>query len=181
MTTEDNRSGEAGFTLVEVLAATAILTVVMLATLQVLDVTVRGAARDNARVDALRESRVGLDRMVRELRHAPAIGSASSGERLVATVRRRGVTTDVTLDCGASSVTTPGARRCVRTRGAVSETLIDGVRPGEPVFTYTPDDPGPSAARHVALRLRLGVGGGRSDGYAGDLFVEDGTVLRNAP
>lgn len=67
---EDLRSDERGFSLVELLIVTLLLTLVLGATLSVLDRTNPQAAADTERGQAIRDVQRGVDRMMRELRQA---------------------------------------------------------------------------------------------------------------
>ena len=165
---------ERGFTLVELLAGMLVLVIVMLATLQVLDDSTRISTRDNERAQAIQEAQVGLDRMVRELRHATTV--AGNGTTLMATIQRRGVTTaNVIFNCDTTNVAN-GVRRCTRQVGfaGTPEVLIDRVRGTTPVFTYTG-----SPTKFVRVRVETAADGGKAGGYRESVVFTDGTGLRN--
>lgn len=173
---------ERGFTLVELLVGMTILVGVMMATFSVLDESTRMASRDNERSTAIDEARVGIDRMVRELRHARLVTTATP-QVLTVTVLRRGVDQQVQFNC-STPMPAPNAtlRRCTRSvAGGPAEVLVDRVRPIGPdtsAFTYTPATGTP---RHVAVRLGVAVDGGKHGGYRQSLVLNDGTRLRNVP
>jgi type II secretory pathway component PulJ len=64
------RSGEAGFTLVEVLVAAAMMFAVLFALYTVFDVSVRAFGYGGDRVEAVGNARLAVDRMEREIRAA---------------------------------------------------------------------------------------------------------------
>jgi len=65
-----NRSGETGFTLVEVLVAAAMMFAVLFALYAVFDVSVRAFGYGGDRVEAVANARLAMDRMTREIRAA---------------------------------------------------------------------------------------------------------------
>jgi prepilin-type N-terminal cleavage/methylation domain-containing protein len=170
--------GEAGFTLVELLVAMGLLVVVMLAAMAVLDGSGQTATRDGQRAHAIREAQVGIDQMVRELRHTRVV-HAHGAQVLDVTVVRRGVEQRVVFDCSIAHPDRPGTRRCTRTGGGSSRLLVDGVRDlggDSSAFAYTPSS-GP--VRHVRIRLAVAADGGHGSGYTHDLVLTSGTALRN--
>ena len=171
---------ERGFSLIELLVGMLILVLLMLATFSVLDDSTKVALRDNERTSAIREAQVGLDRMIRELRHTRLVNSATA-QRLDVNVTRRGTDTRVVFDCGVAVPGATGLRRCTRTpAGGNAEVLVDRVRDigaDTSAFTYTPV----AAPTHVRVRLGVAVDGGRKGGYKQNLVLTDGTALRNVP
>lgn len=172
---------ERGFTLVELLVSATILVLIMMATFSVLDGSSKTARRDTERAHAIREAQVGIDRMVRELRHTQTVHSASA-QVLDVTVLQRGVTQRVVFDCSVASPGTPGARRCTRTpSGGSADVLVDRVRnigADSSAFAYTPPS---GTIRHVMVRLGVAADGGRAEGYRNDVVLSNGTALRNVP
>jgi len=65
-----NRDGEAGFTLVEVMVAAAMMFAVLFALYAVFDVSVRAFSYGGDRVEAVANARLAMDRMTREIRAA---------------------------------------------------------------------------------------------------------------
>lgn len=172
---------ERGFSLIELLVAMTVLATVMLATLAVLDSSSRMARSDTDRASAIQEAQVGLDRMVRELRHARAVNSASP-QVLDVMVLQRGVARRVVFDCSVAHPSTTGQRRCTRSAdGGAAAVLVDRVRNIGAVsgaFTYTPATGTP---KHVTVRLGVAVDDGRTGGHFRSLVLTDGTALRNVP
>jgi len=173
-----------GFTLVELLVGMVVVMVVMLATFSVLDDSTRMAGHDNERALAIREGQVGIDRLVRELRHARAVHAATA-QVLDVTVQRRGAVTRVVFRCDAA--VSAGVRACTRTpSGGAAEVLVKRVRDvgtDPSAFSYTPQSPPAPLAgiRHVTVRLGLAVDGGASAGHRRDVVLSDGTAMRNVP
>jgi prepilin-type N-terminal cleavage/methylation domain-containing protein len=172
---------ERGFTVVELLVAMTVLVGVMLATFSVLDDSVRFARSDTERASAIREAQVGIDRMVRELRHTRLVHAAAQ-QVLDVTVVRRGVDQRVVFDCGVNVPGSGGLRRCTRTpAGGPTTTLVDRVRnvgSDSKAFDYTPAT---GTVRHVTVRLAVAVDGGRKGGQRRSFILTDGTALRNVP
>jgi prepilin-type N-terminal cleavage/methylation domain-containing protein len=175
----DRARAERGFTLVELLVASMVLVIVLMATLTALDGSKRLAAQEVERGHAITDARAGLDRMVRELRHATAVTTPTANSFTV-TVARRGVTTtNITFECN----TALNPNRCARrvNGSAPGEPIVEQLRvdAGDgPVFSYVTTAAG--VVRHVAVRLpiRLDGGPGRR-GYSGRAVLRDGTELRN--
>lgn len=181
-------SGEEGFGLVEVLVVTTMLVVVAIALLNILDATVRQTPKDIEWTHAIAEGRVGMARMVRELRQAEVIHGATPNR------------VDFELPTGSGSrrvmyaCDVPEAsgtrRRCTRVEAAANGVLpapatgtevVARVQNGtseDPVFTYTPDAIG---ARYVQARVLVPSSGTRpaADGFKHPVVLEDGTYLRN--
>ncbi len=172
---------ERGFSLIELLVAMTVLAAVMVATLGVLDSSSRMARSDTERASAIQEAQVGLDRMVRELRHTRAVNSASP-QVLDVMVLQRGLARRVVFDCSVAHPTAAGQRRCTRSAdGGTAEVLVDRVRAvgtDSQAFAYTPATGTP---KHVTVRLGVAVDAGRAGGHTRSLVVTDGTALRNVP
>lgn len=162
-------SSEAGFTLVEMLAAVSLSVIVLLATLTTLDGFSNSAARQTRITDANDQVRRFMDRVVSDLRQAASITVASPAN-LVYTVRdsatqtrtericrnaanelwRTSVTTAVTF---TSSCPTPGtpASKITELKAASSAA--------GPLFRY--DSATPADVRSVGLTFALDSGDGR--------------------
>lgn len=78
--TTEIRHGEDGFTLIELLVAMGLSIIVLLATLQSLDVFTSSAARQTKLTDANEQVRTTMDRTVRELRGASSILRATASD-----------------------------------------------------------------------------------------------------
>jgi hypothetical protein len=159
-----------------------VMMVVMTATLAVLDSSSRLSNREAERSQAIREAQVGLDRMVRELRHTRVVHSAGA-QVIEVEVFRRGVQRRVRYDCSVPHPQQTATRRCVRvpiTPAGASEVLVDGLRTvggSSTVFSYTPAA-GP--ARYVSIRLGASPRPTGPNPRLTPTVIEDGTELRNA-
>jgi prepilin-type N-terminal cleavage/methylation domain-containing protein len=181
-------SAQDGFTLVEVLVVSLLSLVAVLAVLGTLDTAARTVPRDVEWTHAIAEGRTGMDRMVREVRHASVVHGATPNridfETTIGGVRRR-----VMYACDVAEVTGP-LRRCVRVEAAsgavlpapaTGATVVARLQNGtaeDPTFTFTPDAISP---RYVTARLLVpSTGERRDDGRPGHAVVlEDGAELRN--
>jgi prepilin-type N-terminal cleavage/methylation domain-containing protein len=168
---------DAGFTLVELLAAMAISTLVLLATLTTLDTFSRNASQQTRITDANDQVRAAMDRVVADLRQAATIEVARSRD-LVYTVtesatatRRERLCLDSAKYLWRSSVTTaaPAAPMAAGTpcpttgSGAFKVTQLQSANStSNPLFHY--DSATASSVRSVGLTIALDAGnGGRTD------------------
>lgn len=127
--------GEAGFTLVELLVAAAILAVVLTAVLALLDNSNQVAANDQERNVTLNEETNALHRMTLELRQAyqvlyPTSGTSTNKFDVLVRLMRGGVPTElrVIYDC-SNTVLSTGMQQCVRYEGPASNTSNPGTPP----------------------------------------------------
>ena len=167
--TDELRRGEDGFALVELLTAISISLIVLLATLQSLDLFTSNAAQQTRVTDANDQVRTTMDRLTRDMRGAAAITRATPND-LVYTVpvTTSPVTTGIRTErlcvdsttlratsSVAASATTP-APACTGTKLATLRSAT------ETPFTYdstaTPADP--TLVRNVGLSLSLDASGG---------------------
>jgi prepilin-type N-terminal cleavage/methylation domain-containing protein len=95
MTARDvTRDGESGFTMIELLVAMAISTIVLLATLQSLDVFTTHAAQQARVTDANEQVRRIMDRTVSDLRGASVITTAAATDLVYTVAEPTGVRTE---------------------------------------------------------------------------------------
>lgn len=170
-----DRTGEAGFTLVEVLVAATLMVLVVGTVLTVLDQTTRVSAQDRERALAIREAEGQLGAMVREARQAFRVRQATS-TRLDLDVHVQGATRRVVFDCGSGRCT----RQVLNADGTPAQpaaTIVERVVPGSTVFT--PAQQG-GVVVYVAVTLRVPARGARQVGYRHEVRLEDGFALRNA-
>ncbi|QYJ14400.1 Type IV minor pilin PilW [Rubrobacter xylanophilus DSM 9941] len=94
------RGGEEGFTLVEMMVTIVIMLTVFFALHAVFETSMRIFGFSNNKVEAVENARVGMERMVRELRMAYPYGKASSppDERLLSTMGETQITFGNDLD-----------------------------------------------------------------------------------
>lgn len=175
---------EGGFTLPELLTSIAIFAFLLVALLGVLDAGARHAPRDQERALAIRDTQVGVARMVRELRQAYRLeGWGSNFIRF--DVRRLSTNTNllVEYDCGNAN---PG--KCVRRQAAVGGTLpaqgpavipriLNSASSGaNAVFNYSD----PVRPRYVTVRIEAPASGElKRSGHTHRIVYEDGFYVRN--
>jgi len=170
-----------GFALAELLVALAVLGLAMAAALGLLGMGLRSYALGAARVEAQQSARVGLERMVRELREA---GYDPLVTGLAAIVEAAPTRVTFERDLDGDGVVDPTRERVTfllrgtvlrRDAGGGAQPLAEGVR--GLIFTYL--DPAglpttdPAQVASIRIRLETGVGG------AG-VAMESQVTLRNA-
>jgi Tfp pilus assembly protein PilW len=182
------RSGEAGYSLIELMVVASLLVVVLGAILGLAETTQRIAPRETERAHVLREAQVGLHRMTRELRQAygsaPTMTGATSvagnlvGPVFQATVLGTGGTTrTVSYECNHVHPTNSAWRQCRRytivgmTKSG-GEVVVDRVLNGASVFTFTSPD-------YVRAAVEVAAAGDRRDGYTHRVVLDDGFYVRN--
>jgi prepilin-type N-terminal cleavage/methylation domain-containing protein len=173
----DARSGERGYSLIELMVVAALLAVVLGAILTLAEATQRIAPQETERAHVIREAQVGLDRMTRELRQAYAAPAVSGSTVEASVLGRGGATRTVRYDCDEAHPTESGYTRCLRqvlTGGTWStgEVVIDRVLNGTSVFTATPPD-------YVRAAVEVAARGDRKTGYTHRVILDDGFYMRN--
>lgn len=177
------RSSEAGFTLVELLVASAMGVVVMSGVATLVISAVRDQPRITKQADNVTTARFVLDRMTHEIRNGIVVKKATASE-----VSFEGYVRHAT--CGGTGVlasTTPAIKcqityacsttSCSRTETVpggtegTAQTMITGINSSS-VFTYAPNE---KEATYVKATLRIPNPSG-----TGALTVSDGASLRNA-
>lgn len=131
-------ASERGFTLVELLVALGLLSLISISFFSVMLSGSRGARVAESGVDVSAEARQGLNRMIRDVREAETLQFPIDGNRFTVAIdfNRDGDTADpgevetFTYNAGAGTITL--------TVGSQTETLVDGVSQvsGEPIFRY---------------------------------------------
>jgi prepilin-type N-terminal cleavage/methylation domain-containing protein len=171
---------ESGMTLAELLIAMAVGTVVLLATLGLLDATVKTAPREEERANTIREAQAGVHIMTRELREANKVWTPGKTQIYV----NIGDDKHVLYDCGIVQPDDPDERQCRRWEAAVGselpldqpgEVVVERRMPGD-VFTYEPNLINPT---FVKVHIQVPQAGERADGYHANLVLDDGFYLRN--
>jgi len=173
--TSSRLRGDAGFTLVELLAAMAISVIVLLATLTTLDTFSRNASQQTRVTDANDQVRSVMDRIVADLRQAATIEVAGATDLVytvtesAAATRRERICVDAGKNLWRSSVTTPSAGSptaagtACPTGGALKVTPLQSANStANPMFRY--DSTTASNVRSVGLTISVDAGnGGRTD------------------
>ncbi len=180
---------DAGFTLIELLIAAALAITLLGATFAILESSQRIQARDTEFALTLQEGRVGIARMLREIRQASKVEEANANSVFfLATIG--GKKWKIKYDCGVTQAGT-SFHECVRyategatlpvtgasiTRDVLNETAAD---PSDPVFVYSPSKAAPTLA---TVKVVLPAGGtlkqGGTSGYTHHVILEDAADIR---
>lgn len=181
---------EAGFTLTELLVTMSLLSIVMAATLGLLDTQAKVTPRETERAHAIRDAQVGLHGMTRELRQATSIITATPSQ-MVVELAKGGVQRRVGYKCDERPVVDDpsnpyddGYLRCSRLEGPAGAALpsyVDGTsvieRLQNPnVFTYSPSAADPT---YASVRVIVHSRGVRKEGSGYLITLDDGIFLRN--
>lgn len=173
------RRDQRGFTLIEQLVVAGGLAVILSAILGLVEVSERLAPQTIERGRAVRDAQVGLDRMVRELRHTQGNVVASGGS-VAADVVLRGRAYRVTYDCSGLMPGSTTLRACVRTEagGTGGTTIVIGrVLNPSTVFGTVVQRSGIPA--YIPVRVEVPSAGERKAGQAHKIVLQDGIQLRN--
>jgi type II secretory pathway pseudopilin PulG len=108
------RSGEAGYTAIELLVSASLLVIVLGAILVLAETTQRIAPKESERALVIREAQVGLHRMTRELRHAYQAPTVTGSTMEASVLLSSGGTKTVRYDCDEAHPTDSAYTRCVR-------------------------------------------------------------------
>ena len=176
--------------LFEVAIAMSIFTFVLAGTLGLLDVSAKQAPTGNERSHAIRESQVGLRRMVGELRQAYSmVGAGENFVQFLVRLRAPGgthVNRYVEYDCGNANPgkcvrrqTTPGNVLPSQGETVVPRVLNDQTTGAGAVFTYSGDDTSGLNPFYITVRLEVPAKGERATGHSHKIVLEDGVYARN--
>lgn len=176
---------ETGFTLIEVLIASALAIVLLGGVLAALESSQRVQARDTEWALTLQEGRTGLARMAHEIRQASKVEKAETGTIFfLASVA--GKNWQVKYECNvAQSGTT--YHECVRFAAEEGKSLpatgtptVRDVVNGTTVFSYSPTSASPTV---VTLKVEIPAKGtltlAGSGGYSHNVVLEDAAFMRN--
>ncbi len=159
---------ERGFTLIEVLLASAAAVVVFTATLAVLQSSQQVEARDAEWALTLQEGRAGVARMVREMRQAYSI-KAATGSSIDFLVTLGGNDLEISYQCNSTGAPI--------VRDVLNETAADS---SDPVFSYSPNATAPTFATvKVALPSAGTLKQAGSTGYKHQVVLSSGAYIRN--
>lgn len=177
--------GEGGFTLVELLVASAMGVVVMGAVASLVISAVRDQPKISKQAQNVTTARYVLDRMTHELRNGIFVDAAHAKPEVVSfqgyvrhtacggsTVLPSGspaVKCQITYECSTTSCSRKESQPGTFT--GIAQPLIEGIS-GNQVFTYAPSA---AQATYVKATLRLPNPSG-----TGALTISDGASLRNA-
>jgi Tfp pilus assembly protein PilW len=175
---------EAGYTLIELLVASAAAITLLGATLSLLESSQQVQARDTEWALTLEEGRAGLARMTRDIRQASKVETQAAGAiDFFASVG--GVSWQIKYECGVAQTGTK-YDECVRFAAEGSKSLpstgtpvIRDVVNGTTVFSYSPS----SSPNVVTLKVELAAQGtlhqAGSSGYTHNTVLEDAAFMRN--
>lgn len=112
--TSPNPTRQAGFTLVELLVATAVLVLLLVTLLQILDGTMRSSRTANQQIDAIRDARMSLDVLCTDLDNAVTTDGArilltgsGADTQLAFLTRSRGPSTPISRFLSVSYTLSP--------------------------------------------------------------------------
>jgi prepilin-type N-terminal cleavage/methylation domain-containing protein len=175
---------DAGFTLIEVLVASALSVILFGAVLAALENSQRLQARDTEWALTLQEGRAGLARMAREVRQASKVEKAEAGTILfLATINSKNW--QIKYECGvAQSGTT--YYECVRFAAEEGKSLpskgtpiVRNVTNGTTVFSYSPS----ASPNVVTMKVELPAKGtlkqAGSSAYSHTVALENSAFMRN--
>ena len=139
------RSGEAGFTLVELLVSMSMFAVVLMAIMALWDTASNAGYNESERNTALSEDTSGLDRMVNDLRQAYHVNGPSEGQRSdwMDILERMPVGTGaqgdyrVIYDCSKTDPTNSALHACYRYVSAWTNPGGTAASPGVPPANAT--------------------------------------------
>jgi type IV pilus assembly protein PilW len=175
---------EAGHSLVELLIATALLALVMAATLSLLQSGLAASGWGSARVEAQQAARVALERMVRELREA-GYDPASVGIQAVVVaeparvVFQRDLNGNGVIDATHERVTyllRAGESTLRRDAGGGAQPIAEGVRRFALAYVDARGAPTSDLAQIASIRIELETGR-----LAPQSIMASQVMLRNAP
>jgi prepilin-type N-terminal cleavage/methylation domain-containing protein len=182
-------AGEAGFTLIELVVTTALITLVLGALLSPFILSIRSQKNDANYAYAQQEARTALESMVSQVRQAHAIITPDSQTNSIEmNVTLGGSQYHVFYEC---DVAQPGTsfRQCVRLQAAegaalpalstgtvVARNLLNGTA-SDPVFSLGPD--GAIAPYYMTATLKVPASGGTTSSLNHPIVFSDGALMRN--
>jgi len=178
------RTGEAGYSLIELLLVMSMMVVVLGAVLSLADVAQRSTPKDLERAHAIRDAQVGLDRMTRELRQTHTV-VAYSDYTIEVKAWVGGQERQITYDCSDPQPSETGYNRCIRKEIAstASYPVISRILNGpssstpSPVFTYTTNASG--QITYVKATVEASAKGDLKQGFTHRVALHDGFYMRN--
>jgi type II secretory pathway component PulJ len=178
------RGREAGHSLVELLIAAALLSLVMAATLSILQSGLAASGWGSGRVEAQQAARVALERMARELREAGYDPASAGIEAVVVAepariVFQRDLNGNGVIDPTHERVTyllRPGESTLRRDAGGGAQPIAEGVR--RFALTYFDARGAPTSAPAQIASIRIELETGRPVPQS---IMASQVMLRNAP
>ena len=175
---------QVGHSLVEVLVATAVMALLMAATLSILQSGLAASGWGSGRVEAQQTVRVALERMVRELREAGYDPASAGIEAVIVAepariVFQRDLNGNGVIDPTHERVTyvlRPGESTLRRDAGGGAQPIAEGVRHFLLVYFDDEGFPTTEPARTASVRVELDAG---RKGPEATMATQ--VMLRNAP
>jgi prepilin-type N-terminal cleavage/methylation domain-containing protein len=176
-----------GFTLIEMLVVTLLLSLVVAALVGPMVTSARVQNRDASYAAAQQEGRTGLDSMVSQIRQAGAILSTDSNA-VEMNVSLNGTAEHVYYEC---DIAQPGAAQyheCIRVQSAAGSALpslstgtvvIRNLTNGtavDPVFSWAAD---PAAPYYMTATIKVPASDGTTGGLQHSIVFSDGALMRN--
>jgi Tfp pilus assembly protein PilW len=169
----------AGFTLPELLIATACFLIVIVGAMSVMVSSLRSEPRIQERTAEIQQARVLMERITRELRQGATVLSATNGHleliTYVASETCGGVAAPTALSCRVTYDCQEGT--CTRVESNANGTSAgpatietEGLS-ADPVFSYLPSA---ASARYVSLTFEFPAANGDDS-----ITLNDGVTLRN--
>lgn len=178
------RRGQRGHSLVEVLVATAVMALLMAATLSILQSGLAASGWGSGRIEAQQAIRVALERMVREIREAGYDPAAAGVEAVIVAepariVFQRDLNGNGVIDPTHERVTyllRPGESTLRRDAGGGAQPIAEGVRRFVLAYFDVEGAPTTEPARIASVRIELEAGRAGPEATMGTQVM-----LRNAP
>jgi len=179
---------ESGYALVELMAVTTILVIVLGAVAALGETTQRIAPKDTERAHAIREAQVGLHGMTRQLRQAYLV-HANTPYTMEVSLLVNGAPRRFSYECDQAHPTVSSYNRCLRyevvggakTGGkVVIDRLLNGPAGGaesHPVFTYETNSAGTPTYVHASIDVP--AKGDLKNGHDHEIALSDGFYMRN--
>jgi prepilin-type N-terminal cleavage/methylation domain-containing protein len=178
------RRSERGFTLIELLVASTMMVIITGASVSLLISTFKDQSRITSSADQVGQARVGLRKIVDDIRQGSLITVATESELTIKTyihatscstspsVTATAIQCTVTYKCPKEA--SKATYECTRTIEGSTVKLITGLS-GNAVFTYTPASPATSAT-YISAKLVLPTANSSAT-----TTLESGAALRNSP
>lgn len=187
-------ASDGGYTLIELLIASAMAVVVLGVTVVLLGASQRVQARDTERALVMQEGRAGLGRMAREIRQASTVEETEAkANSIVFYATLGGTSWQIKYDCNVAQTGTTYTQ-CVRyaakqgeplpTTGTPIATDVENVVNGTAVFRYFNGTTSTTTKPDVVtLRLELPAAGTLKQidksGYRSVVVLENAAFMRN--
>jgi prepilin-type N-terminal cleavage/methylation domain-containing protein len=180
-------AGQDGFTLIEMLVVTLLLSGVVAALVGPMVTSQRVQNRDASYAAAQQEARTGLDSMVSQIRQARVILSTDSNA-VEMNVSLNGTAEHVYYECDVAQPGSTQYRQCVRVQAAAGSALpslstgtavirnLTNGTTADPVFSFAAD---PAAPYYMTATIKVPASDGTTGGLQHSIVLSDGALMRN--